>query len=55
MSNEETGRLSAGIDEETLQWILKNLDGLKYGTVHITVHQGKIVQIDRTEKIRFDK
>jgi len=43
------------LSEQTLQWILRNLEGLKYGTVQITVHQGRIVQIDRTEKIRFDK
>jgi len=47
--------LSDAINEQTLQWILRNLEGLKYGTVQITVHQGRIVQIDRTEKIRFDK
>ncbi|MBB6731671.1 YezD family protein [Cohnella zeiphila] len=47
--------LGEALSEQTLQWILRNLEGLKYGTVQITVHQGKIVQIDRTEKIRFDK
>jgi hypothetical protein len=47
--------LGETLSEQTLQWILRNLEGLKYGTVQITVHQGRIVQIDRTEKIRFDK
>jgi hypothetical protein len=26
---------------------------LRYGTVEITIHDGKVVQIERTEKIRF--
>lgn len=29
------------------------VSGLRYGTVEITVHDGRIVQIDRTEKIRM--
>ncbi|GGE25455.1 hypothetical protein GCM10011571_29530 [Marinithermofilum abyssi] len=33
--------------------IIKALDGLKYGSVLITVHDEQIVQIDRTEKHRF--
>jgi hypothetical protein len=31
------------------------LDGLRFGTVEVVVHDGRIVQIDRLEKIRFDK
>ncbi|CAM3541363.1 YezD family protein [Hydrogenibacillus schlegelii] len=36
-----------------LECIEKALEGLEYGTVQITVHDGQIVQIDRTEKMRF--
>jgi hypothetical protein len=43
------------IGKQALQWIVRNLEGLKYGSVRITVHQGRIVQIDRAEKFRFDK
>jgi hypothetical protein len=38
--------------------VLKELDAasksLKYGHILITVHNSRIVQIDKTEKIRFD-
>lgn len=38
--------------------IIKELSGavhdLKYGTVNITVHNSKIVQVDVSEKKRFD-
>jgi len=32
--------------------VLSALDGLRYGSVEITVHDGRIVQIERKEKIR---
>ena len=33
--------------------ILAALAGLQYGAVEITVHEGKVVQIERREKFRF--
>lgn len=37
-----------------LKHITDSLADLRYGSVHIVVHDGKIVQIERTEKRRFD-
>ncbi len=37
-----------------LERIAESLEGLRYGNVQITIHDGKIVQIDRTERKRFD-
>jgi len=34
--------------------ILDSLQGIRYGSVQIVIHDGKIVQIERTEKRRFD-
>lgn len=34
--------------------VLEQINGLEYGSVLITVHDGRIVQIDRTDKRRFD-
>ena len=34
--------------------ILKALKSIRYGCVQITVQNSKVVQIDRTEKTRFD-
>lgn len=34
--------------------ISDQLEGMEYGSVLITVHDGRIVQIDRTERKRFD-
>ena len=47
MSNDAT-------QAKTIEKVLKSIDGLQYGTVLITIHEGKIVQIDRTEKSRFE-
>ena len=40
-------------DAEKIDVVIQALQGLDFGELHITVHDGKIVQIDRTEKIRF--
>ncbi|PDO10761.1 MAG: hypothetical protein BLM47_05335 [Candidatus Reconcilbacillus cellulovorans] len=42
------------LDPIWVERIVRSLAGLKYGSVQITVHDGRIVQIDRTEKNRFD-
>jgi hypothetical protein len=42
------------IDNLWLERIKRNLTGIEFGTVQIIVHDGRIVQIERTEKSRFD-
>jgi hypothetical protein len=42
------------IDEVWVDRIKQILNGLEYGTVQIVVHDGKIAQIDRTERKRFE-
>jgi hypothetical protein len=41
------------ITNTQLELILNALKGLEYGSIHITVHDSQITQIDRLEKIRF--
>jgi len=33
--------------------ILESLKGIRFGTVEITVHDGRVVQIDRKERFRY--
>ncbi len=40
---------------ELTQAILHALKGLRFGSIEITIHDAKVVQIERKEKIRFDK
>ncbi|MEX5214011.1 MAG: YezD family protein [Nitrospiraceae bacterium] len=48
--------------ESVAQWndqavedvILRSLVGIRYGSIEIIVHDSRIVQIERKEKVRFD-
>ena len=50
---------SNGLTDEThhhlTQKILRALQEIRYGSVEITIHDSRIVQIERKEKIRIDK
>jgi hypothetical protein len=35
-----------------LREIARQLDGLKFGSVEIVVHEGRVTQIERREKVR---
>lgn len=37
-----------------LERIKASVEGLEYGSVQITIHDGRIVQIERTERKRFE-
>lgn len=39
--------------EESLSSVREALSGLKFGNVSLTVHEGRVVQIDVTEKRRL--
>jgi hypothetical protein len=56
-SADRIGRLgveSASSDARaTSEQIATAIAGLRYGTVEITIHDGQITQIERTEKIRL--
>lgn len=41
-------------DERTLQRVLEVIKDLRYGSVEVVVHDGKVVQIERREKVRFE-
>ena len=43
----------ANLDQTLVNRIVGALDGLRYGAVEVTVHDGRIVQIERKKKVRF--
>jgi len=51
----ENGAVDPNADPEVQKQILRALEGLGYGSVEIIVHDSKIVQIERKEKIRIKK
>lgn len=50
----ETGSPGFTSARNTLEdQILRTVRDVKYGSVEITVHEGRVVQVERREKIRF--
>jgi hypothetical protein len=41
------------LSQDVLRRLSDALRGLRYGAVEITVHDGRVVQIERTEKLRL--
>jgi hypothetical protein len=46
---------NAQLPTEIADQIALALQEIRFGSVEILIHDGKVVQIERREKIRFDK
>lgn len=42
------------INDAIIKEISEAVAGLKFGEITIKVHDGKIIQIEKTEKLRYD-
>jgi len=51
---EQSSGAPASPEREVVQRIEDALAGLRFGAVEVTVHDGRIVQIERREKYRFE-
>jgi len=40
-------------DEDIGRRVLEAIGSLRYGSVEVTVHDGRVVQIDRRERVRI--
>ena len=40
-------------EREVMQAVLAALRGLRYGSIVLTVHDGRLVEVQRTEKLRI--
>jgi len=38
-----------------LEVVQHQVNALKFGSVHITVHEGRVVQVETSVRVRFDK
>ena len=43
----------AQIDEKVLEGVVESIKSIQYGTVTITVHEGKVTQIETSRKQRY--
>ena len=50
----QSNQQPADVGVAALQQILRALHNLRYGSLEIVVHDGRIVQIERREKLRID-
>ena len=41
--------------QEWLDMVVKHVKSLRYGVVEIVVHDGRVIQIEKTERTRLDK
>lgn len=55
MSQREVATTRLSVNEQDLTHIASALDGVRYGSVEIVIHDSRIVQIERKEKLRFDR
>lgn len=53
MSISAKTNLSYVLTPEVLQELTHAVESLRFGSVEITVHDGKVTQIERREKVRF--
>lgn len=44
----------AGESEDLARRILRAIEGIHFGAVEIVIHDSRVVQIERKEKLRFD-
>ncbi len=51
--NTSTGNRVAPPREEAINLIVEVLGRLRFGAINLTVHEGKLVQVDITERKRF--
>ncbi len=46
--------VSPNMSSATVERILQALKGLRYGAVELLIHDGRVVQIERKEKVRLE-
>lgn len=46
---------SSALSSELLKSLTDAVRGLEFGEIHLTVHEGRVVSIERTEKIRLNR
>jgi hypothetical protein len=49
---------SKGKNNDELKWlelVIQHVNSLNYGTVEIIVHDSRVIQIEKTERVRLEK
>ncbi|NOS89820.1 MAG: YezD family protein [Methylococcaceae bacterium] len=54
MLSDKRKNSTAHLTTEIADQIALVLQGIRFGSIEIVIHDGKVVQIERREKLRFD-
>ncbi|MEK6725190.1 MAG: YezD family protein [Deltaproteobacteria bacterium] len=52
-TNKNTKNDDMETDRRVAEEIMKAVREIRYGSIQITIHESKVVQIDKTEKVRW--
>ena len=44
---------AAGTPPPWLEVVRERADGLRFGTIQIVIHEGRVTQVESTERVRF--
>jgi hypothetical protein len=56
MSQSQHNKVPAGSgDTKWLELVVQNVKSLRYGVVEIVVHDSRVIQIEKTERVRLDR
>ena len=47
--------VAAAHDTKWLELVVQHVKSLRYGVVEIVVHDSRVIQIEKTERVRLDK
>jgi hypothetical protein len=54
-SNSTKSGLENNTSENWLEIVREHVNSLRFGVVEIVVHESRVVQIEKTERVRLDK
>jgi hypothetical protein len=54
MAMEKDSKRGLDKNHQWLELVRQTVESLRYGVVHITIHDGRVTQIEKTEKRRLD-
>ena len=55
MGHQKPTEIDAGLDVRTLREIAGAIRGIRYGSVEIVIHDSRVVQVERREKVRLER
>jgi hypothetical protein len=58
MNMSDTSKALKGKSSDELKWlelVIQHVGSLRYGVVEIVVHDSRVIQIEKTERVRLEK